>query len=1091
MGKVSNVESMQPCAADKDDRAGVSKAGGALVSVVIRSMDRPELDTALASVAAQSWSAIEVVVVEACGDGHRRLSPLCGRFPVRQVGLGRRLHRCEAANLGLEQARGAYLVFLDDDDWFMPDHVAQLVAALEANPWAIAAYDVVDCVRPVDDDNPEGGVVSPVWQPEASAPSRRWERLWRYGQPFDPVRLLVENYIPMHAALFRREAVTAHGVRFDAQLDVYEDWDFWLQLSAHAPFVYVDRPGALYRIGADSGFGVQASDQAVDAGLLRLLEKWRGRWSARQVVEIARYAKHHSMYQELRTLLDEREQALVATREALEASALREQQAWEALAREQAKVMEVAGALERQGREVDRLLLQLDQLYSSTSWRMTAPMRATTLALRDLRAQGRTLLATVRHGVGRAGELVREEGMAAMLRRGVRRGARMLRARRGSPRVTRTLARDFRPLTLPVAAAPEVSVIVTSRGQAVLLFNCLEGLARQHPQPAWECLVVRDADHRDAASERVLDEVSGVRRVAADEAGLARMRNRAVNEARGRILVFVDEAVRLEDGALRALCAVFEARPQAGAVGARLLAADGTLLEAGGVLWQDGSVQSVGRGGDPEVSEYGYVRRADCCSGALLAVDAQRFAQVAGFDGELEALRGEEQGAVQADADLALRLRAVGAEVVYQPAARAVVFAPDGGGKRSFHRPLAGEVEARRLLRQRWPAELVAQRNRWGGVDEARDRDFRQRVLVIDIVMPTPDRDSGSLRMFNLLEELVGLGHKVVFASLYLDAVEPYRGQLQQLGVEVVHPPRYVTIDGYLERHGKAFDTVMLSRVDVAAKLIDAVRALAPQARLVFDTVDLHFLREQRMAELEKDAGLRRAAEARKQVELGLMRRTDVTLVVSPYEQDLLVREAPDVRVEVVSNIHDLHGCAAGFEAREGMLFIGGFNHPPNVDAVRFFVHEVMPKVRERLGRVPFRIIGSEPPPEVLAMACDDVIVEGFVEDVSDAFGSVRLSVAPLRYGAGVKGKINMSMAYGVPVVATPIAAEGMFLSNGEDVLVAETPEDFADAIARAYRDPALWARLSAGGMANIDRHFSRAAARRTLEAVLEGGSGA
>ena len=266
---------------------------------------------------------------------------------------------------------------------------------------------------------------------------------------------------------------------------------------------------------------------------------------------------------------------------------------------------------------------------------------------------------------------------------------------------------------------------------------------------------------------------------------------------------------------------------------------------------------------------------------------------------------------------------------------------------------------------------------------------------------------------------------------------------------------------------------------------VGAARLYAPNARLIFDTVDLHFLREERAAQLEGKADFARHAAQTKVQELKLMRETDITLVVSAAEKRLLDVLLPSSRIEVLSNVHEVYGSRRPFEERRDLVFVGGFQHPPNIDAVRWFVNEVMPLLRSN-GKAPLlHVVGSKVPPGVQKLAAEDVIVHGFVPDIAPLMDGCRLSIAPLRYGAGVKGKINMAMSYGLPVVATPVAVEGMHVRAGIDVMVADTPAEFAAAIEHAYGDAALWQKLSDNGLANVREHFSFDAARKALRRIL------
>jgi glycosyltransferase involved in cell wall biosynthesis len=200
----------------------------------------------------------------------------------------------------------------------------------------------------------------------------------------------------------------------------------------------------------------------------------------------------------------------------------------------------------------------------------------------------------------------------------------------------------------------------------------------------------------------------------------------------------------------------------------------------------------------------------------------------------------------------------------------------------------------------------------------------------------------------------------------------------------------------------------------------------------------------------------------------------------------VLRRDAPEARVEVLSNLHSVAGPGRPFTERRDLVFVGGFRHPPNVDAVRWFAADVFPHVRQRLRDITFHVIGGDVTPEVAALAgLPGVVVHGHVPDIAPYMDGCLVAVAPLRFGAGVKGKINLSMAHGQPVVATSCAVEGMHLVDGHDVLVADDAAALAAAVVRACGDEALWQALSVHGLANVTRHFSADAARDVARRVF------
>jgi glycosyltransferase involved in cell wall biosynthesis len=217
-------------------------------------------------------------------------------------------------------------------------------------------------------------------------------------------------------------------------------------------------------------------------------------------------------------------------------------------------------------------------------------------------------------------------------------------------------------------------------------------------------------------------------------------------------------------------------------------------------------------------------------------------------------------------------------------------------------------------------------------------------------------------------------------------------------------------------------------------------------------------------------------------MEYDLIRQADETWVTSSVEQKLLQEKWPEKSIQLVSNIVDIPGSSTPFELRRDFLFIGGFQHTPNTDAVLFFLKKIYPTVKARLDQAKFYIIGDKPPPEVVALAGENIVITGLQRDVRPFFESVRLSIAPLRFGAGVKGKINQSMAWGVPVVATSVAVEGMELIFGEDVLVADEPEEFARALVMLYESHELWNRLSQNGIRKTRELYSVEAAHEKLK---------
>jgi O-antigen biosynthesis protein len=347
-------------------------------------------------------------------------------------------------------------------------------------------------------------------------------------------------------------------------------------------------------------------------------------------------------------------------------------------------------------------------------------------------------------------------------------------------------------------------------------------------------------------------------------------------------------------------------------------------------------------------------------------------------------------------------------------------------------------------------------------------------------MLPTPDRDSGSLRLCNIMGLLRDRGYRVCF--LADDGTRPDQAgpNAAPPGVEVL---REAPID-WLRAGGSQLCAAILCRHQVALPWIPLLRKYAPQARLIFDTVDLHHIREDREAAQRGSRLLRSHARSTRRRECAAASRADATWVVSEDERRHLARLVPDARICVVSN--SVHPIRPGrdFDSRRDLLFIGGHRHPPNTDAAWWLVEEVFPCIRAFLPDVRLHLVGDEVPPDLRRAAAqrEGIEIHGHVLDVAPYLDDCRVAIVPLRYGAGVKGKISMSMAHGQPVVSTSCGVEGMHLREGDDVLVADTPRGLADSVARLYGNRALWEKISKGGLANVSRHYSLETVSKALE---------
>jgi len=375
------------------------------------------------------------------------------------------------------------------------------------------------------------------------------------------------------------------------------------------------------------------------------------------------------------------------------------------------------------------------------------------------------------------------------------------------------------------------------------------------------------------------------------------------------------------------------------------------------------------------------------------------------------------------------------------------------------------------------------------------------RILVIDAIVPELDQASGFVSTFSYLQILARAGFEVIFAPhdhaprpaygrilthLGVTSAERHLSALKRIGVKLLITPRWTSIESVVEKIGPTCDLLLLYRAPYASRIFDLARRAAPAAKILFHAVDLHHLRMEREAKLLGDPVMAEAASTMRETELKLVNQADATIVVSEYESSLLRKLTPLARVHQIPILREETPIPEGDWAnRRDFLFIGTYGHGPNVDAVLWFVREVWPKLQAMGYSDSFTIAGSHVTPQINDLAGDRIVVRGYVRDLSPLFRKHRLSVAPLRYGGGIKGKIVTSLSLGVPVVATPIAAEGMGLGNEDDVLVADTADRMAEQIVRVYNDGDLWRRLSSNGYRTFQDRFTLAAGAGKVLAVI------
>ena len=616
-------------------------------------------------------------------------------------------------------------------------------------------------------------------------------------------------------------------------------------------------------------------------------------------------------------------------------------------------------------------------------------------------------------------------------------------------------------------ADPLVSIVIPVYNQFFYTHQCLVSLLRNQSDCRFEVILVDDCSTDETyLAPELLQGVKILRNP--ENLGFVGSCNRGAAAASGKYLFFLNNDTTLNPGAIDALVETFANFPKAGLVGSKLVYPDGRLQEAGGILWQDGSGWNYGRLADADHSDYNYVRSVDYVSGAAIMLPKTLWDELGGFDVRYKPAYYE-------DADLAMQVRHAGYDVLYQPGSVVVHFEGISNGRDVKSGMKAYQVRNMARFQDKWASKLATHRTNALDPLLERDRGVTKRMLLIDAVTPEPDKDAGSVVTFEQMKILQGMGFKITFIPEDNFAhIAEYTPPLQALGIECIYHPYFSTMEQFLSARGGEFDVIYIHRFGVTEKCLGLLRQYAPNAPIVFNTQDLHYLRMERAAKLRHSAFDLVEAGKVKTRELEVIKAADCTIVLSSVEQKLLEQDAPGAFVYYFPWVQrPAPRARPGFAERQGFMFIGGFGHHPNVDAIDFFICDVMPIVREMLPGARFYIYGSKMPDSIKRLASSDVIIGGFVPDLEPVFDRHRISVAPLRYGAGFKGKVVTSLSHSVPAVLTSVAAEGMGVTDGEQVLIGDDGRSFAEALVRLYTDQALWERMSDAGWNFVNDSFS------------------
>ena len=638
---------------------------------------------------------------------------------------------------------------------------------------------------------------------------------------------------------------------------------------------------------------------------------------------------------------------------------------------------------------------------------------------------------------------------------------------------------EFTPIRFKAVENPLVSIVIPVYNEFRTTYNCLKSIAENLPKCGFEIIIVDDGSSDESLFAGFV--MSGAVRLIRNSKneGFLRSCNAGAADARGKYLLFMSNRTLVRPKWLDELVSTFNNVPNVGIVGSKLLFESGLLQEAGGVIWRLGDGWHYGSQADPNDPRFCYLRDCDYVSGTALMLEKALFRKLNGFDESYVPEYYE-------DADICMRVRANGKRVVVQPVSE-IVHLRGTSAEQDVQASAKGQYQQinQRKFYQRWQETLSTHRFRGDQPELEAERTVTRRAYFIDDTTLTPDQDAGSNAAWQHILALMRLGYKVTFLPAEnMAQLNPYTTNLQRLGVECLYAPYYGSVEEVFRKARSKPDLVYLHRFVNASKYISLVRHHFPNCFAVYSVADLHFLRQQR--EMAVAGSLSGAPKVSEEAELAAMRQVDSVLVHSSFEADLLRRKVPGLRVHTVPWAVLPRPSLIPFKDKSGYALVGGYNHRPNVDGAIYLAREIAPLVHASEPGIPGFLVGSNAPPEVVSLAGKNLECLGFVPNLTSLLHRLRCTVAPLRFGAGLKGKILESFAHGLPCVMTDVAAEGLNLPSQLEWLVARTPEEFAKKICAVHQDQSLNVQLAAAVLDFIRRNFNNDTTQRLLaEAIM------
>lgn len=619
------------------------------------------------------------------------------------------------------------------------------------------------------------------------------------------------------------------------------------------------------------------------------------------------------------------------------------------------------------------------------------------------------------------------------------------------------LANGAAKLKFPFFPDPLVSIVMSTRNRAELLYQCLQSILA-HVSIPYE-LIIADNCSTDATAQ-LLAKVEGIKTFK-NEQDLEYLLsvNKAASMTKGKYLLLLNNDIILSPQSIDHLLRTIESYPGCGAVGCKLVRPDGSLQEAGSIIWADGSGLAYGRNDpNPMSPEYSFVREVDYCSAACLLVRRELWERLGGYDPRYVPAYYE-------DSDLCLGLWSLGYKVVYQPAA--LVFHYEFGSRSIKTAMKMMEKNSKKFL-EKWQDRLKTLHRPDFDVLKGRDRrnqslssDFKGRLLFIDDRVPHPRLGSGYGRSWSILRVLERSGYLLTFYPLASQEYPLTNGQSSLLEkIELMLQWGREKLENFLEERQGYYDLVFVSRPHnfrVFSALIKRRPELVAHSRVIYDAEAIYSLREILKKSLY---GIDQTEEEKTrliQEEISLGRLAHRVVAVTGREARYF--EGAGCRVFILGHALECHPTQREFKEREGFLFVGYMGEEgPNTDGLYWFAYQVLPILKKKI-KDNFEVFAVGKALEDFVKKLEPLGIKflGELEDIRPLYERSRVFIVPTRYAAGIPMEAHKAASYGIPMVATSLVAEQLSWVAGEHLLATDDPEEFAECCLKLYKEESLW----------------------------------